>query len=151
MLDIREIFVSEILYADNANELFQEYTDESMVETLQAQPKPDEDKYLDMEHKGILRCVGIFDKDTLVGFAVAKIDTLNHHSLPIGLMDSIFVMKPYRKNGTAKRLLEKMEELLRISNCISVVVAGPSGSTMCRFVEMYGYKPTNVIYSKSLL
>jgi GNAT superfamily N-acetyltransferase len=150
MIKVEEIFVSELLYDDNASYLFSEYAKESQVDTVIADSSPNTDKYLSLEEEGLIRVIGLYKDDTLVGFTSLIIQSLNHHNKNAGIIDSIFVLPKYRSGGNPKKLIQKVEEVAKEAECIVITMPSPIGGRLEKVAKYFRYKPTNIIFSKAL-
>ncbi len=123
-MTIRPVSYSEILNADNAEELVREYKEECVVH----HGEPQAEMYAGLEASGKLKCFGLFYANILVGFVSLLIGELPHHGNRLAAIESIFVLKGYREGGAADMLIEAAETCAGIAGCMALVATARKGS-----------------------
>ena len=146
----KKIRVEEILNANNAKYLFDEYAKESKSGTVSTVVKPDIEGYKQLEELGVLDCVGAFDDEKLVGFVVSITSNMYHYSTFCTVIESQFVLKEYRKEGTWKKLLDLAEEQAKKRGSTNLFMTAPVGGRLDKIAKFYGFKPTSVFYGKDI-
>jgi GNAT superfamily N-acetyltransferase len=63
---------------------------------------------------------------------------------------AIFVDKPYRKYGTAKGLINKMETVVKAKGSKLLTISSPLNSHFNTYLSTLGYKHINNFYGKVL-
>lgn len=150
-LDIKEINVREILFADNSDYLFDKYAKESKNNGIVHNVKPDVDKYIMLEDAGALKCVGVFNnKKTLVGFLTMIISTMYHYSELCSTIESQFVLKDYRKYGTGKKMISLAENIAKNNGVRMMFMSAPKDSRLEIVSGVFGYKPISTFMMKEI-
>lgn len=146
---ITKIPVSCIVYADNSDYLFKEYFNEGKT-GLTGEPIVNRELYIQLDNMGVLDCYGIYDNDTLGGFIIASTTPSPHYGgLATNIM-SVFVLKEYRKYGTAKKLITLVEQAAKDRGSSIVIISSPEDAVMGKFVTKIGYKVSNILYAKDI-
>lgn len=142
---IREINYRDILAA---TELLEEYSAEcALPEFGEASPQPA--IYEAMEKSG-MRCFGVFDGDTMVGFATLLTYPVPHYGKKVLTTESIFVAQGHRARF-GRELLDSIEQTARVNQCAAVFYSAPAGSRFSRFLSLsVKYRHSNDIFLCSL-
>ena len=106
--------------------------------------------YYNMEKANLLDTLVIINKAKVVGFIVATTTiNPNYGDLQSTIM-AIFVDKPYRKYGTAKGLINKMETVVKAKGSKLLTISSPLNSHFNNYLSTLGYKHINNFYGKVL-
>jgi len=73
-------------------------------------PSPNVELYRACEQAGLTVALGVFDGDTMVGYAVAFVSRHPHYDVTYAQHDSLFVQREYRLGRVAMNLKQKMEQ-----------------------------------------
>lgn len=147
---INKIPVTEIVYADNSDYLFDKYFDEGKT-GLTDRPKVNKDLYIHLDSLGMLDNFGIYDDtNTLVGFIIASTSESPHYGTLATTVMSVFILPEHRKYGAAKKLISLVERCARDKESSMVIISSPKDATMGKFITKIGYKVSNILYGKTL-
>ena len=106
--------------------------------------------YYNMEKANLLDTLVIINEAKVVGFIVATTTiNPNYGDLQSTIM-AIFVDKPYRKYGTAKGLINKMETVVKAKGSKLLTISSPLNSHFNTYLSTLGYKHINNFYGKVL-
>lgn len=106
--------------------------------------------YYNMEKANLLDTLVIINEAKVVGFIVATTTiNPNYGDLQSTIM-AIFVDKPYRKYGTAKGLINKMETTVKAKGSKLLTISSPLNSHFNTYLSTLGYKHINNFYGKVL-
>ena len=106
--------------------------------------------YYNMERANLLDTLVIINEAKVVGFIVATTTiNPNYGDLQSTIM-AIFVDKPYRKYGTAKGLINKMETVVKAKGSKLLTISSPLNSHFNTYLSTLGYKHINNFYGKVL-
>ena len=106
--------------------------------------------YYNMEKANLLDTLVIINDAKVVGFIVATTTiNPNYGDLQSTIM-AIFVDKPYRKYGTAKGLINKMETVVKAKGSKLLTISSPLNSHFNTYLSTLGYKHINNFYGKVL-
>lgn len=144
---IRQIVIADIEHAPNVVELLDEYATEC--------GNPDAGRvvaqwplYHAIEDSGAMRSIGIFDEDTLIGFANVIVSVLPHYGKSVATTESFFVSAAYRKTGAGLKLLKAVEEQAVERGAIGLLVSAPAGGRFADVLPGFGYKHSNTVFFK---
>jgi GNAT superfamily N-acetyltransferase len=149
MITIRHCAASELLDAPNRFELWDEYARESSAGGM---PKPEVqiEMYRSLENAGVLRLIGAFDGDTLVGFVSVLTNVLPHYGVLAAITESFFVAAAYRKTGAGMNLLREAELHAKAIHAPVLLVSAPTGGRLAAVLPNVGYVETNRVFLKKL-
>ena len=106
--------------------------------------------YYNIEKANLLDTLVIINEAKVVGFIVATTTiNPNYGDLQSTIM-AIFVDKPYRKYGTAKGLINKMETVVKAKGSKLLTISSPLNSHFNTYLSTLGYKHINNFYGKVL-
>ena len=85
---------------------------------------PDWEKYTQLNELNLLRLFTVRNQDKeLVGYITFFVGpTLHSKNVHHALHDSMYILKPYRKNGTAKSLISFVENIFKDENVNTMIV-----------------------------
>lgn len=148
MLEIRNTTVAELEAAPNFGALLDEYAGESAIDGL-PHPKAKLELYRLMETSGVLKVIGAYDNDALVGFITVLTCILPHYSDYVSTTESFFVSKADRHGtGAGISLLRAAESHAKEISSKGLLVCAPSGSTLAAVLEKTDYRETNRVFFK---
>lgn len=138
-----------ILESPNSEELFKVYFSEGSRGLLHNH-SINKEIFYKMEKAELLDCFGVFDKEKLVGFIIPSTTIMPHYNCLGTTIMSIFISKKYRKFGTAKGLIRRIElcAIGRLSKAI--MLSSPIDSKFGQFSTSLGYRKLNEFYGKAL-
>lgn len=146
---IKKINVYVILEAINSSELFKTYFAEGTTSLLQ-EGIVNKEIYYKMSNMGKLDCYGVFNGTTLVGFIIASTSESPHYSKLVTTVMSFFVSKEFRRNGTAKQLIELVELDAKRRGSAAILIASPFNGILGKFITKLGYKANTILYGKAI-
>lgn len=125
--------------------LVDEYIDETANDAIPS-PGPQVKAYKALDERGVLRCIAVFDADSLAGLALATVTPSQHYPYPILALDSLFLRKPWRKGRLGLDLLGSVRALAKREGAPGFVIMAPPGSKLERLCERFGYVNTHKAY-----
>ena len=138
--------IQELL--ENNKELLKKYFIEG--HNLVTSYNINKEAYYNMEKANLLDTLVIINEAKVVGFIVATTTiNPNYGDLQSTIM-AIFVDKPYRKYGTAKDLINKMETVVKAKGSKLLTISSPLNSHFNTYLSTLGYKHINNFYGKVL-
>ena len=138
--------IQELL--ENNKELLNKYFTEG--HNLVTSYNINKEAYYNMEKANLLDTLVIINEAKVVGFIVATTTiNPNYGDLQSTIM-AIFVDKPYRKYGTAKGLIYKMETVVKAKGSKLLTISSPLNSHFNTYLSTLGYKHINNFYGKVL-
>lgn len=114
------------------------------------QADPDFEAYRALEAAGVLRCVGAFDGEKLVGFANYILYGLPHFKgKRLASSESLWLDDAYRGRGLGRQLIESMGAFAREDGAygmyLGAKIGTPGEKALARFAE-----PMNVLFWRRL-
>ena len=148
---IRPVSYAEILDAPNSKQLLDEYGDECSLPEL-GKPSPQRDLYELLEKSGGFQAFGVYDSETLIGFAGVFIYTLPHYGAKIAATESIFITEDERSNKLYRELKAHLKSYAKENGCVAFQYTAPVGSRFARLLSLYWktYRHTNNVYLEVL-
>lgn len=149
MAVVRKCSLAEASGNANFPALAAEYAAECALAGL---PPPDEKIacYGAIESTGIFHAFGAFVGETLVGFLALLLPVIPHYGIAIGVTESFFVGKEYRKTGAGLRLLRAAEDFARDAGSPALMVSAPNDSVLIDVLPQIGYRPTSIVFMREL-
>lgn len=118
---------------------------------LLPQPNPQWDVYRKLYETGILKAIGAFDGNNLVGFVSVLIAVLPKNGMVVANTESLFVLDEYRKAGLGLRLISAAEELAKDMGAIGLIVNAHPGSKLETILNRKkSYSEINRVFFKPL-
>lgn len=147
---IRSVAYADILDASNARELFTEYAAECSIPEM-GEANPQREMYRQMESSGMLRFLGVYQDDALIGFAAVLLYILPHYGKKIATMESLFVARSHRSGGAGKELMMAIEALAKDAGAVAILYSAPAESQLERLLTLReAYRRTNSTFCLSL-
>lgn len=138
--------IQELL--ENNDELLKKYFTEG--HNLVTSYNINKEAYYNMEKANLLDTLVVIKDAKIVGFIVVTTTiNPNYGDLQSTIM-AIFVDKPYRKYGTAKDLINKMETVVKAKGSKLLTISSPLNSHFNTYLSTLGYKHINNFYGKVL-
>ena len=138
--------IQELL--ENNKELLKKYFIEG--HNLVTSYNINKEAYYNMEKANLLDTLVIINEAKVVGFIVATTTiNPNYGDLQSTIM-AIFVDKPYRKYGTAKKLIANIEDTVQAKGSKLLTISSPKDSHFNSYLSTLGYKHINNFYGKVL-
>lgn len=148
---IKPVSYAEILDAPNSKELLREYADECSLPEL-GESSPQRELYEMLEKSGGFQAFGVYEGETLAGFASVLIYVLPHYGKKIATTESIFLGSGYRTKGIpGLYLLDFIADYARDNGCCSFIYTAPVGSKFDKMMRLFdNYRHTNNVYLRTL-
>lgn len=149
-MKIVKICIETLLENSEPYNLFTNYYNEGSRGLLDS-PNVNKEIYYSMDRVGLLDVFAVVDASSkIVGFIVASTSINPNYNTLCTIVMGLFIDKQYRKHGTAKKLLAKIEQVAKDKGSKLLTVSTPSDSKFNRFLALQGYKHTNNFYGKRL-
>lgn len=148
-MTIKKCTFDEIINHPNFETLASEYENEAKS-TFMPPVKLTVDLYRNMEKLGILDVFGVFDEETLIGFAFILFTIIPHYSLKFTISDSLFIAKTHRKTGAGLKLIKAIEEDAKIDISPGILISAPSSGPLAELLPNIGYTEINRIFFKRM-
>jgi GNAT superfamily N-acetyltransferase len=149
LVTTRPCTVAEVQKAPNIAALLEEYGAESSIGGIGPQSAQFE-TYAQWEAIGILRMLGAFRQDELVGLVIVLCSVLPHYGKKVATTESFFVTQSARKSGVGLRLLREAERVARDWGAVGFLVSAPVGGQLEKVLPCAGYVNTNHVFFKGL-
>ena len=149
MVEIRKIPVENILNDSNFDYICSKYADESKIKFM-PNIKPDHDYYVELEEKGMLKSIGVYSDDSLVGIATFLVFPIPHYSAIGATIESLFILKEHRHHGTGIKLNEFIYNYAKESGAVSIFMSAPIDGSLNRVAESFGFTKTNITYTREI-
>ncbi len=144
---IRAISFRDIL---DAPELLKEYSKECSIPEL-GEISPQSHLYEAMESSGSMECFGVFDGETMAGFATMILYVLPHYGKKVAATESIFLAKSHRSGRAGIELLHFLEVRAKDKGCSAFLYTAPTHSRFASLLAMRKeYRHTNEVFLRSL-
>ena len=149
-ITIRTCTVEDIETAPGIGDIIGGYAEESAISLL-PQPQPLWDVYRNMELSGRFRVIAAFDGERIVGLATVIAPVLMpHYGFNMATMESIFVLRDYRKTGAGIRLLRAAEKASRDAGAKALLMTAPVGGSLDNVLPRIGYANTHNMFCRRL-
>lgn len=112
--------------------------------------EPDWNKYIQLNEMNLLRLFTVRNLEKkLVGYITFIVGpTLHSKNLKHALHDSMFILKPYRKNGTAKSLISYAENLFKEEKVNTMIVTVMTHRDFSPTLKQLGFTHTESSFIK---
>lgn len=128
IFDIRQLY-------DEIERLGALHKDEVEAEVTALPVSVNRDLYDVLHAQGALVCVGAFDGDALVGYAVALLSPNFHYRMTTAAHDVLFLHRDYRKPRMALRLIDAVEAECKARGAQLMVWHAPIGGAFERILK----------------
>lgn len=145
---IKKCTVAEILDPSNSY-MIEEYAEECSINLL-TKPKAQFETYAKLEFTGTIECFGAYVEDKLIGFVAVIKSSLPHYGVDVLIIESIFVLKAYRRGYTGLKLIKHVELLAKNKNASSVFLSAPTNSILSEICPKLGFEATNIVFCKKI-
>ena len=111
---------------------------------------PNWDRYLELEAAGILRPIGLFDGDRLVGFATYLLYELPHFKgTRLASCEGIFAEPDVRKRGGGIKLIRALFRAAKEDGAHGIFLGAKAGTAAAKVYERLA-EPMNVLFWRKL-
>ncbi|MDR0439471.1 MAG: GNAT family N-acetyltransferase [Candidatus Accumulibacter sp.] len=148
---IRPITVAEAFDSPAFVALCDEYRAESLRNPGLSGSLPDREGYTRLVDSGVLKPLGVFAGEELVGLCAIFITPVLHFGgRVIASTETLFVAEKYRAGGVGLRLLHAAELVARQAGADGLYVSAPSGGRLERVLPRAGYRETNRVFYRGM-
>lgn len=149
-LQVRRTSVAELAAAPNLADLVQAYAAESALPQL-GSAVLDVPAYARMEAAGIVRLIGAWRGDRLVGFLILIVTPIPHWGNQVLASAESFFVHPDERHGGAGRELRTCAEAVALEvGARGVFISAPAGGALSRVLPHWGYEHTNSVFFRGL-
>ena len=145
MTEIRSVSVAEVFDDPRFHALIAEYAAECANPGM-GSVNPDRNQYETMESAGVLRGIGVYDGDELVGFASYLLTPMAHFGACAATCESLFLSASHRHGLTGVRLMRKMLSQAKELGAKGLYVSAPTGSQLEKLARAMRLKQTNSVF-----
>lgn len=147
----RAITIADIFDSPTFAELCDEYRAESLRNDDLAGPEPDRAAYEHLESSGLIRPIGLFVGDLLVGWCIVLVTPVLHFAgKMIASTETLFISKAHRAGGTGRMLIKAAEEVAASVGVSGLYISAPSGGRLARLLPHLDYRETNILFYRGL-
>lgn len=147
---IKPVSYSTILDDPNWPVLLSEYAAECSLPEL-GEPNPQRDLYELLEKSGGFQAFGVYDRETLIGFACVLIYVLPHYGTKIAASESLFIRQGYPSPLTGLNLMAYIEDYAKQNGCLDFLYSAPIGNRFDRLLKAIDRtRHTNNTYAVTL-
>lgn len=147
---IRLCTVADIEQSFEIADLLAAYARESAIPEL-GQGNAQFATYYALEKSGMLRVLGAYKGEKLVGFVAVLVSELPHYGCLVATTESFFVSPTARKAGVGLALLQKAEALAASVGAKGMLVSAPTGGRLERVMSRSSaYRQTNSVFFRGL-
>ena len=146
MFEILPILHADVLCRPD---LLEAYAKECRIAAL-GDLEPQWGVYSLLENTGMLRGFGVYAGTEMVGFASLLISVLPHYGALTATVESLFVMRGYRRRGAGSALLRHMEKVAKAEGCRAILYSAPAGGQLEALLDKR-YARTNSVFCKPLV
>jgi GNAT superfamily N-acetyltransferase len=163
---IRRVSHSEILCARNAQQLIDEYAAECSISQI-GKIDQQAETYAQLEAAGLLQCFGVFEEYDpgelrgpalppdffvqMVGFASVLTSVPPHYGCKVAAVESLFVSRNHRANGTGRALMDAIEDCAAGAGCGAILYSAPAYSRFAKVLAAHpDYVQTSLVFCRSL-
>lgn len=126
------------------------YARESSIPEL-GHGKAQFETYSALEQAGMLRVLGAYQGDALIGFIAILVSELPHYGCLVATTESFFVSPSARKGGVGRALLANAEALAASVGAKGMLVSAPTGGRLELVMQRSSaYRQTNSVFFKAL-
>ncbi|HEX7386254.1 MAG TPA: GNAT family N-acetyltransferase [Castellaniella sp.] len=127
--------------------LCNEYRAESLRNPDGESAVPDRAAYENMIAAGIMRPLGVFVDNDLVGFCAVLITPVPHYGgRVLASTETLFVARAHRAGGAGITLLRAAEDVAHEAGASGLYVSAPVGGVLERVLPGLGYHETNRVF-----
>ncbi len=142
MFEVRELPFTELEASPGFDELVKEYIDETANPAVPS-PKPLSERYRLIDELGLLRGIGAYDGEKIVGIAGVLIAKSQHYPYPICSMESFFLRKEWRKGSNGLKLLAKAKEIAKDVGAPGLAIMTPPNGNYDKLCNALGMVHTH--------
>ncbi|MFM7011989.1 MAG: GNAT family N-acetyltransferase [Betaproteobacteria bacterium] len=150
-VNVRHIAITEVFESPCFDAICDEYREECLRNPNLFGAKPDLAIYAKLEAAGLVRTVGAFCEDELVGMCVVLASSVPHFAgRVIASTETLFVSKPYRASKAGKMLISAAESIALEVGASGLYITAPVGGRLESLMPHVGYSQTNTIFYRGL-
>lgn len=148
---IRPITVAEAFDSPMFVALCDEYRDEALRNPDLLGALPDREGYARMIDAGLMRPLGVFIDDELVGLCAVLITPVLHFGGKVlASTETLFVASAHRAGGVGRMLIRAAETEAIDAGADGLYVTAPCGGRLENLLPLVGYKATNTVFYRGL-
>lgn len=151
MIKIKTCTIEDIVSSYLYDNMILEYESECKNKNVNVDTLPNIDKYKAVESAGVLLCFGVYNDDTLVGFCIVIISEMLHYSQLATTVESQFILKEYRRFGTARKMYDFVERECIRRGSKAMFMSAPIGSALDKISKSIGYTPISTFFIKKIV
>jgi len=142
-MEIRKINFNTLFTDKNWPEIEKKYMEEGKPKHF-PDPKTAYEYYAKMEQVGLSIVYGAYaENDNLIGFMTVVTCIYPHYSVYMTNVESIFVLKEYRKYKTAFKLLNMAKKTAKELNAYGIVITAAMGGPLEKILPLYKFECTH--------
>lgn len=152
MLDIQigQVPAAAIIVNSNWDRVLKEYSEESAIKGMPP-INPDYKSYLAAEHYGTMKIFGAFHEGQLIGILTMFVVTVPHYSTKIATIESIFILKEFRKDGAGIKLIKTAQEAAKFFGATGLFISAPIDGKLAKVLEKKkDFTETNRVFFQKL-
>jgi len=152
-MPIVEIDIAEYFADEAKREAFLRLTEENREEVegrLAEKVGANLDVYAQLQEKGLLIFLGVFDEGEMVGYGCALLSPNLHYGYLMAVNDVVFVSAGYRKKGYGLQLMREMEKKVKEQGARFMIWQAKMGSSLNKVLPRLGYRAEEINYIKEL-
>ena len=150
MIEVKIVTADDVLNNENSSFLYEKYAEESKGDYLDVANSPSVESYKTLEDLGMLTTIGAYNDGKLIGFLSLITAVMPHYGEKSSTIESFFVLKEFRKYGTAKRMMDLATNSAKENNSVVMFMSAPIGSRLDSVAKYMGFKETNIVFTKKL-
>lgn len=149
MLTIKEIVATEKI--EECWGLLSQHRDELATHKEMMVLKPDIQKYKNLEERGALFTLALYDEDKIIGYSVNVLASNIHYSdLLVSQNDILYVHPAHRKGRWGIKLISETERMAKERGATFIIWHGKEKTAFSDLMPRLGYGIQDILYSKVL-
>lgn len=150
-VNVRPVTVAEVFASPCFEAIGEEYQAECLRNPNLFGAKPDLAIYAKLEAAGLIRAVGAFCEDELIGVCVVLVSSVPHFSgRVIASTETLFVAKAHRASQAGMMLIRAAESVALEVGAGGLYITAPVGGRLEALMPHVGYTQTNTIFYRGL-
>ena len=146
-IQIRRCSISDVMGDANIGDLADEYAEESAIPGM-PRLSPQWDIYRILEEAGHFHIIGAFEGERLVGLMSVISQVMPHYGAVIATIESIFVLRDYRKTGAGIVLLRAAAAHAKETGAVALLATAPKDGALAKVLPRVGYTHTNQLFCR---
>lgn len=144
-MEVRSCSFREAEASSGFCELVAEYARETSSTEI-AEPKVQFERYHQLDEAGVLRFLGVFDREKLVGCAILTINETQHYDFPLVAVESIYLRKDYRRGRAGLKLMRLIKDTVVLVGAPGCTFMAPPSSALDSLCSLLGMVHTHNCY-----